>query len=326
MVRRILIPMDGTPCSEQAARFGIHLARRTNASLAFGFVVNDHNLREGFEGRETRRALGQGLLESWVRRAEAAGVQARHTVVTGPNVTEALASVAEFTASDLIVIGTHGREGLPRLLWGSVAESLAQKTLCPVIFVRDTKKTTEHDLGRILVAVDTDELCNAVLDQAAMMARDLNASLELLHVIPDLPVRPVQLEVITPDNISTTDALQRESEELLGTAWNHLRALGFEPSRMEVRETRAEGLSVPEVILTEARSFQAGLIVIGTNARHGLEKLLMGSIAEAVIHHADTPVLLVRAPTVHASALNEKPAHTTAFSPGPFEPTAGVQK
>jgi nucleotide-binding universal stress UspA family protein len=313
MFKHLLIAVDGTPASEQAAEVGLAWAKKTNSRLVFAHVIEERGLQAQVE---TKQRFGQAFLEAWVRMAQQQTVEAKLALVRGANIAQALADVAELEHCDLIVMGTHGREGLPHLLQGSVAERVAQLTSIPVMFVRRSAKTHAPNFDHLLVAIDLDEITDLVLDQAAEVARQLGSTLEVLHVLPDAGVPLYALETGAAwDPNDEAEQMRLEGEDLIAAAWTRIRSRPFDPKMLDIRQVPAKGIGIQHVILREAAAKNVGLIVIGTNARRGLEKFLLGSIAESLLHHADVPVLVVRPHEVQGSV----PAHAleTKMTTGP---------
>jgi nucleotide-binding universal stress UspA family protein len=141
MFQRILVPTDFSPHAERAARIGADLSRRYEAQMLLlhvhepttyelpdGYVENmPSRLDRVYEEINTRLTEIGGLATS----LGACRVETR--IVQG-----ALApSIANFaTSRDLIVMGTHGRQGLQKLLLGSIAQSVLQRAPCPVLVTR----------------------------------------------------------------------------------------------------------------------------------------------------------------------------------------------
>ena len=316
-MKQVLVPVDGTPASEQAARVAIGFAKRAKATLLFAFVVGK---RGSLERQRTSRRFGQALLEGWVREAQTQGVEAALTLASDLNVAYTLARIAETEPCELIVVGTHGREGWQHAIWGSVAEHLADLTAIPVMFVRHTERPITPDFDHVLVAIDVDAVSDAALDQASAVAKQLGSRLEVLHVIPNVPISPLAYETgVTWDQHAEVEALRNDGEDLISAAWTRVRSGSFDPVMLDIYQVEAQDVGVPNAILEQAKIKHAGLVVMGTNARRGLEKFLLGSVAESVIHHAQVPVLVVRAQTVKANveevALEQRrvPSMQTAF-------------
>jgi len=142
MYRRILIPTDGSEPSEKALRQGCQLAKRLGASVSVLYVDEPIAL--------TPLVGSQSIphYEQWVREAKAAGEKARERAaqIAREEGLEAQTQLAEGRAvqqileaakdHDLIVMGSHGRGGLDRLLLGSVTSGVVQRSPVPVLVVR----------------------------------------------------------------------------------------------------------------------------------------------------------------------------------------------
>lgn len=141
---RILLATDFSPASGRAFREALRLARAGHAELliahtlvpptpiaADGFVAAQ--AYEAMEGAARKSA--QDGLARLLRRAKAAGVRARAVLLHGVPHEQVVKSARKHRA-DLLVVGTHGRSGLPRLLLGSVASRVVTLAACPVLTVR----------------------------------------------------------------------------------------------------------------------------------------------------------------------------------------------
>ncbi len=142
------------------------------------------------------------------------------------------------------------------------------------------------EVRRILVPIDFSENAASVLDWAAHLAQEHGSRILLLHVY-HLPVEVQQLEgaYLPPDFWST---VKNEAEQQLGRFAEDLRGRG-----LEVEALVREGYPAT-VIVEEAESLEADLLVIGTHGLSGLKHMLLGSIAERVVQKAPCPVLTVK--------------------------------
>jgi nucleotide-binding universal stress UspA family protein len=189
---------------------------------------------------------------------------------------------SEELGCDLIVMGTHGRSGLGRLLAGSIAETVLRKASCPVLALRgqEVPRRSEPILV-ILHPTDVSECSRASLHVARRLARDVGARLVVLHVTP--------VEVVLEGTLAgggdpdaDRDSLEEICEEMEG------------PDLKCPVETRLERGDPTAKILRVAGEIEADLIVMGTHGRSGLGRALMGSVAEAVLRRARCPVLITR--------------------------------
>jgi nucleotide-binding universal stress UspA family protein len=140
---------------------------------------------------------------------------------------------------------------------------------------------------RILVPLDFSDQAAGVLEWAAHLAEEHGARVLLLHAY-HLPVEFQQLEgaYLPPDFWSN---VKSEAEQSLGRYAQELQARGL-PVEAIVREGYPAS-----VIVDEAQSQRADLIVIGTHGHSGLKHMLLGSIAERVVQKAPCAVLTVKA-------------------------------
>jgi universal stress protein A len=135
--RKILFPTDFSPYGQEALRWATSLARDTGATLiivhveeppmAYGGGEMYLGAEEG-DREELRKALVQVLPTD-------PKIPFQHKLLVGDPAT-AIVETADQEGIDFIVMGTHGRSGLSRLLMGSVAEAIVRKAKCPVLTVK----------------------------------------------------------------------------------------------------------------------------------------------------------------------------------------------
>src|SRR6266850_6579147 len=150
--KRILVPVDGSSTSKAGLREAIELAKSLDAgrraSLLLVHVVDQHYF--GLMGMDSAAGLsemmesmkrsGRGILKNAQAAADKAGVKASSVLLetlTGP-AADLIVRQAKKSGADLIVLGTHGRRGVRRLLMGSDAEQVVRNAPVPVMLVRAT--------------------------------------------------------------------------------------------------------------------------------------------------------------------------------------------
>lgn len=143
---------------------------------------------------------------------------------------------------------------------------------------------------RILVAIDGSETARRGLDYAIQLGREGHAQLMLVHIYDE----PLPLAV---NGDWTLPALSSEPQQaagarLLQAALETCRQAGVSA---ETRLVEAAGCGIGPRISETAAAWQADLIVAGNHARRGLDRLLLGSVAEGILRTARIPVLLVPA-------------------------------
>jgi nucleotide-binding universal stress UspA family protein len=148
MYTKILVPVDGSETSLLGLQHAILLAKDQKAGLRLLHVVHDYLVAEGRHGLAKSAELlkelrehGQSILADAAQSARQQGVEAQLEIVETPMgpVGAAIAEHADAWPADLIVIGTHGRRGIRRLVLGSDAEYVVRTTRVPVLLIRGTK-------------------------------------------------------------------------------------------------------------------------------------------------------------------------------------------
>lgn len=147
MYQRILVPIDGSATSDKGLEEATKLAKLCGSSVRLMHVVDPIPYTVGYEamGRQTGQEIaaiqqaGQKLLDAARGRVEAGGVSNVETELverSAARISERVVEQAKSWNADLIVIGTHGRRGVGRMLLGSDAEQTARIAPVPVLLVR----------------------------------------------------------------------------------------------------------------------------------------------------------------------------------------------
>jgi nucleotide-binding universal stress UspA family protein len=251
---------------------------------------------------EKLREDAQDYLAGTARRLEgAAPVPVSASLLEG-DVAATLCAHAADTGADLVVMATHGRGPLGRFWLGSVADEVLRRLPVPLLLVRPGEEppdlAAEPALRRVLVPLDGDPLAEQVLEPAAALAQLVGAEITLLRVVR--PAGPVPADL--PEGAAGREAaalleqvrglhrqVLREAEGYLTRVAGRLRAPG-----RRVQTKVVVGEHAASAILDEARDGGADLIALATHGRHGLPRLLLGSVADKVVRGAAAPVLVLR--------------------------------
>ena len=140
--KRILYPTDFSPAAEPAFDYALQAAKRDGAVLILVHVIeptsqfaDDVYVALPGAAREAAEAAARREFDGLLARAKAADVDARDVLRRG-RPAEEIVKAAESEFVDLIVMGTHGRRGLRRLMLGSAAQQVVATAPCPVVTVR----------------------------------------------------------------------------------------------------------------------------------------------------------------------------------------------
>jgi nucleotide-binding universal stress UspA family protein len=144
MYQHILVPVDGSTTSDRALQESLKLARQQSAQLELVHVVEDIHLLASdsyinyAELQKTIRSNGNKMLAHAQMLVQLAGMAADTKLLeaNGERTANVIIAEAERWPADLIVIGTHGRSGVSRLIFGSVAEGVVRIAQTPVLLIR----------------------------------------------------------------------------------------------------------------------------------------------------------------------------------------------
>jgi nucleotide-binding universal stress UspA family protein len=144
MYRHILVPVDGSSTSARALQEALGLARQQTAELELVYVMEDVLFLENEayinydEVRKSARSEGEKTLAQAQAVVREAGMMATQKLLEarGERIASVIIEEARRWPADLIVIGTHGRSGFSRILFGSVAEGVVRTAHIPVLLVR----------------------------------------------------------------------------------------------------------------------------------------------------------------------------------------------
>lgn len=280
--KNILLATDFSECSERALSYAVGAARRYRSALHLAHVVpiNTYYLA----GPD---ALGVAVEQA---QREAAAVIARleqehrlegvqhHTWVVRGYVAEMLQELIARERIDLVVVGTHGRTGLSKLVLGSVAEEVFRKSPCPVLTVGPHAPMARpgSGLAAVLFATDFSADSARALPYALAAAREFGAELTLLHVLDPG-------EEMAGDRAGRDARLHARLQEMLGGAAGEVRV-----------RTQVDGGDPAARIVEAAAGCGAGFLVLGLKAPQMFADRLPWLYAYRIVSQAPCPVLTVR--------------------------------
>ncbi|MFJ3654544.1 universal stress protein [Streptomyces nigra] len=263
----VVVGVDGSSASLAAVDEAAQAAQRRRAELRVVYAF-DWPVRPLYAPLDT--APLRALVKEAAQRAKSVAPQLEvsEAVLTGEVVS---VLEAESRAADLIVVGSRGRGGFIGMLVGSKAVTLAAYSHCPVMVVRGD----EPDPTRpILLAVDGSPMGEKAVDFAFAEASLRGAELVGVHAwMPDR----------APAGAGTETAERLLARALAGRAEKY--------PDVTVRHDVISG-EVREVLIETSKAAQ--LTVVGARGRGGFLGLLLGSVSQALLHHAHSPVAVVR--------------------------------
>jgi nucleotide-binding universal stress UspA family protein len=286
MLDSILVPLDGSSLAERAVPYATALAGAARAKLVLMRALPIRPPGSAIDEQEGIRSE----LEHYADGLRATGLTVDVIVhrVYVVDVARAICAAAEERHAGLIVMSTHGRSGLDRWIYGSVADTVLRQSEIPVLLVpppAEQPLPTDRPL-RVLVPLDGSELAEEALGIAEQLAETVGAELVLLRVVepPGYALYGDGFAYLPYDE----EAELNDARAYLQAHVDRLRADG-KPAAMRVV------LGPPATVVTQAaQETGADLVAMATHGRGGLARLVLGSIAASTLQRATVPVLLVR--------------------------------
>jgi nucleotide-binding universal stress UspA family protein len=291
-IKNIIVPTDFSEVSDIAERSAVALATQDGAAihllhvirLPFFHTTYDLNVPEAiWEG--LRRDADQQMEEARMKLEKCGAVDVRELVSESLQPAEAIAKSARELDADLVVMATHGHQGIKHAMIGSVTERTARTCPVPVLSVKGYG-ITEAPIERILFATDFSSHSKHALSVASSFAERFGTHVDVLHVLDETPgyIRQMSSEVAD---------FEKAARKMAG---EHLDALEKELQgrRFSVKTHLRSGSPV-DIIVAEAARLRAKLIVMGTHGHTGFTHAALGSIAERTLRLAPCSVLTVRA-------------------------------
>jgi nucleotide-binding universal stress UspA family protein len=274
-IKHLLIPVDFSPPSILAVNYGVALARKFRSRVTLLCVT------KGSRGADQVWSALQVLVSP----EDQDDLNVEFLVKEGDVETEIATAITESKAS-AVIMGTHGRHLLGRLLIGSVTQDLLRKTPVPIFTVCHAFRPIEFN--SILYATDFSELSQSGFFSLIRFARTLRAKVQIVHVLTP--------SVFSYANPESTVLLQAERERHRIEATGRLRQLvGIAKNEgVEAETTLIEG-NPALGILSVADEKGVDLIALSVEARGFLDRTVFGTTAERVIRESRIPVLSLTA-------------------------------
>lgn len=300
MFERIIVPLDGSRRSESIIPEALRFFHTPDVEINLLVVVDMTGKPE--EGRIPVTCNAGTAKEYLARLAptiRASGLRVSTDVRFG-RAAEKILEHAEDAHASLIAMGTHGRSGLSRLVRGSVAESVLRGASIPILLLR-AQEVTEAAAPertaprRILVPLDGSADAESVLPYVRYLAIRTGCEVEVLRAALPIPVlEPLDAQFL-PDPVPGAAAY-------LESIRARLHADGIESTQVVTSGAPADG------ILARANSGDVQLVAMATHGHSGLRRLLLGSVAEAVMRSLTVPLLAMR--------VMEHPVDARSFTAG----------
>jgi nucleotide-binding universal stress UspA family protein len=293
-----LIPLDGTKLSESAFALlplvhKLGFDRVLLVGVWEGLWQGENLGRRDAELKELAekgRAYLQAYLEQQAEHARPLGLQVETEVRIGRAADEILEAASE---ADLILIATHGRDGVARWRLGSVADHIVRHAQCPTLVIGPNVQTelAPYAVTRILVPLDGSALAEEALPVATWLAQATGAELDLVRVV----------SLVIPGNgiydgmgysLDLLSAMEDAARAYLAGVAERLK------SKVALRTELLIGYAGDQ-LLAHMKDTPAQLVVLASHGRSGVVRTALGSVADRMLH-GPAPVLILRPEQVNS--------------------------
>ncbi len=296
--KKILVPTDFSEFSQYALKYACAFAKISGGSIECVHIVDTTFSTVGSGGvyaptaslekaMQAIRAQAKKELDHFVRKEHLLGVEVKPHLREGI-AGEEIVKLADEVHADLIIIPSHGRSGLDRLVFGSVCDKVLRLAKIPVLIVKHPEhealaKDGSLNLKRILCPIDFSAFSQSTLPAAVELAKQFSATIVLAHIADarfDYPEWTAQVALNNTQYLveAAKENLQRISKEL-----------------KEVKSEIHVSVGVPHHSLVDlTHSGEIDMVMMPTHGRKGIAHALLGSVTERVARGAECPVLVVR--------------------------------
>jgi nucleotide-binding universal stress UspA family protein len=298
---KILLAIDASTTSQSLVETVASRPWPSGTRFVVLHVVNMAALGRFAAMLDQEKKAGQSLVAAAAEKLMRAGLDASTEVLVGfPRKT--IVEYAKEWAADFVMVGSHGQSAMARFLLGSVAQAVLRGAPCSVEIVRCRQKDAweKANAMRILLATDGSESATTAVRSIINRPWPADSQVKVVSVaelvVPgsemdassSCPVYPMSLleEIWSEAREHACEAIA-QARKILETAKIHV----------ALEECSSEG--DPRIILLDqAQKWNADLIILGSHGRHGIDRILMGSVSEFVAMHAPCSVEVIRGATL----------------------------
>jgi nucleotide-binding universal stress UspA family protein len=271
-MKKIIVPTDFSIQAENALRVAADIIRENNGEI---FLLHQLDLPLHLANNASSNLpeavffmkLAKEKFDNLLKADYLQGITIHGDVETGAAFSGIMNTVKRHNA-DLIVMGSHGTEGMRNLFIGSNAEKVVRNSEVPVLVVKDRKK--KLDVNDFVFATDLDPNATSALKEASAFAKKTKCNLHLLYVN-------------TPSNFLST----REAEAKVA---EYLKNVNVRPTDYTIYNDN----SVEEGVFNYTKDVKGDIIGMANHGRKGLSHFFNGSVSEDVVNHSSLPVITFR--------------------------------
>lgn len=291
-VMRVLVAIDFSAASQYVIAEAASRPWPSGTVLCVQNVVDIWNWEGPPELIEDAKSQAKSLVTAAASELTRSGQEVISEVEAGfPK--KAIPEYAKEWGADLIMVGSHRSNALSRFLLGSVAQAVLRTAPCSVEIVRPSARGAPGSSRgmKILVGTDGSDCSEKAIQSVANRPWPAETEVQVISVRE--PLFPAGEMPMAFDPALTQEVLDRErcrAEDALKTARQALSSAG-----LKLYDSAEPLFGDPRnILLDQAKFWGADLIIVGSHGRHGLDRVLLGSVSEAVAMHAHCSVEVIR--------------------------------
>ena len=299
-IRNILVPVDFSKASKQAAKYAVNLTQLWDAKVRLVHAIDIHPLvvygqyasSKRLEPQKEAREAAEKAMDAFMRSLGIESPTTGHNIVTTESIDDFIETEVTAFDADLVVMSTHGHTRFRDYFLGSVAKKIIHHSPCPVMTLTHEalERYPKPSFENVLHPTDFSEAAASAAKYAREFIETLKAKIEIMHVVDNANLAILGNHPNWEQN-SATKVIHKTLKERLDTYIENLNADPKVGSDIHFFEG-----NVGDGICDAAKRHTADLVIMATHGKTGLKQMVLGSVAERVVSTAPCPVLTIRYP------------------------------
>ena len=302
----VLAPVDGSARALRAVPWAAKLAGPDGTVVLLRAIPPQPDYAETLFSLVGAEDTVQDIQNAWTQTAKADMDEAA-ALLSGSEVTveqilaegepdAAIVAAAARREVEMIAMASHGRGAVGRAIFGSVTDRVARTAPVPVLILRTPDEDVDPNvvLSRIVVPLDGSEIAERALPVASELARQLGVPVHVVRAVDAATALP-----LAPGVFGAAPAVDAEVADQI---WQEAEVEARSTVTAAVSRLKAEGVDASGAIVNGSPFFAISevtrpgdLLILTSHGRGGVQRWLLGSVAEKLVREADAPVMLVPA-------------------------------
>ena len=287
---KIVVAIDSSPSSEVVLNEVVARPWPKDTTMRILNVLDLFSFPSGVGGigpvtdEEARRA--EAMVKSAADRCAVTGADIATAITEGYPATS-IVEYAHHESADFVVVGSHGHSNIARFLLGSVAQGVVRGAHCSVEIVRARNSEGRGGM-RILLGTDGSDYSMAAAESISSRPWPEGTEVKVVGAVKVIAAAADPWYPVGDVSVRLLEEHTRQAQEHVETCEKIMREAGLKATGAVLTDSPKASL------VDEARDWGADLVVVGSHGRRGLNRILMGSVSEAIAMHAPCSVDVIR--------------------------------